>query len=425
MPTTDPDRAEPLATALELLRRLDDEIVQVYVDAGIPDFRSRFTMPLVRLSRLGPLSIKALAAECEVTHSAMSQTVTAMRRAGLVESVADPADGRARLVELTDHAQRIVALGEAEWAATEAVLEELESETPYPMSQVVARPRGRSRAARVHRAAACAPGGRLMRGALIDLRPRRRHRSSRRLWFGTSLSLVGGQLTVFAVMLQVWQLTHSPVWTGSIGLAHAVPTLVLSPLGGALADRVDRRTLVLVTAVGQLAAVVALALQAALGAESVWLVLGLVGVQTSFAALGSPARRTFVPRLLPACWSPAGLALTHISFQAAMLLGPTIAGLVTAAWGLQVCYAVDAATFLAAMYASSGCLRCRPHRTPTSARPRAARSPTACASWSAGPSCAAPSRPTCSPPCSRCRSRCSRWSTRSASAARRAPWDCS
>jgi DNA-binding MarR family transcriptional regulator len=60
-----------------------------------------------------------------------------MRRAGLVDSVPDPADGRARLVELTAKAKRIVALGEAEWAATEAVLEELEAETPYPMSQVV------------------------------------------------------------------------------------------------------------------------------------------------------------------------------------------------------------------------------------------------------------------------------------------------
>jgi DNA-binding MarR family transcriptional regulator len=120
-----------------LLRRLDEEIVQVYVDAGIPDFRSRFTMPLVRLSRLGPMSIKALAAECGVTHSAMSQSVTEMRKAGLVASVPDPADGRAKLIELTEKAHAIVALGEAEWAATEAVLEELESETPYPMSRVV------------------------------------------------------------------------------------------------------------------------------------------------------------------------------------------------------------------------------------------------------------------------------------------------
>ena len=190
-----------------------------------------------------------------------------------------------------------------------------------------------------------------MRGALIDLRPLRRSHEFRRLWWGTSLSQLGGQFTVFAVMLQVWQLTHSPVWTGSIGLAHAVPMVLLSPFGGSLADRVDRRTLVLATSAGQLVTVAALAGQAVLGLESVWLVLGLVAVQTSFGALGSPARRTFVPRLLPPSLVPAGLALTHISFQGAMLLGPSVAGLVTGVWGLQVCYAVDAATFLASMYA--------------------------------------------------------------------------
>lgn len=135
--TTDPTEQSRWRPLWLLLRGIDAEIEQVYVDAGIADFRSRFTMPLVRLSRLGPMSIKALAAECEVSHSAMSQTVTAMKRAGLVESVADPADGRARLVELTRKAHEIVSLGEAEWAATEAVLEELEAETPYPMSQVV------------------------------------------------------------------------------------------------------------------------------------------------------------------------------------------------------------------------------------------------------------------------------------------------
>ena len=137
MPTPDPTEQNRWRPLWQLLRRLDDEIVQVYVDAGIPDFRSRFTMPLVRLSRLGPMGIKALAAECEVTHSAMSQTVSALRRAGLVESIPDPAAGRARLVELTGKAQRLIALGEAEWAATETVLAELEAETPYPMSQVV------------------------------------------------------------------------------------------------------------------------------------------------------------------------------------------------------------------------------------------------------------------------------------------------
>ena len=199
-------------------------------------------------------------------------------------------------------------------------------------------------------------------GALIDLRPVRDNPQFRRLWTGTGLSQLGGQLTVFAVMLQVWQLTHSPVWTGSIGLAHALPMIALSPVGGALADRVERRGLVLVTSTAQMLTVAVLALQAALGVDSVWLVLGLVAVQTSFGALGAPARRTFVPRLLPADQVPGGLALTHVSFQAAMLLGPSVAGLVTATWGLRVCYAVDAATFLASMYGVSRLPALRPVR---------------------------------------------------------------
>ena len=92
------------------------------VDAGLPDFRSRFTMPLVRLARLGPMSITSLASECGVTHSAMSQTVAAMRRAGLVESVPDPADGRARVIELTGEDYRYLVLGvEDPVAASEAL----------------------------------------------------------------------------------------------------------------------------------------------------------------------------------------------------------------------------------------------------------------------------------------------------------------
>jgi DNA-binding MarR family transcriptional regulator len=139
LPVTTPDpldsnRWGPL---FALLRRLDGEIEQVYVEAGFPDFRTRFTKPLVLLARHGSSTIKTLARQCQVTHSAMSQTVTAMRAAGLVDSVADPADGRARLVALTERATAIAALGEAEWAATEAALEELEAETPYAMSRLV------------------------------------------------------------------------------------------------------------------------------------------------------------------------------------------------------------------------------------------------------------------------------------------------
>jgi DNA-binding MarR family transcriptional regulator len=94
-----------------MLGRMDAEIEQVYAEAGFTGVRARFILPLVRLARLGPVSIKALAEECGVTHSAMSQTVAAMRTAGLVESVPDPADGRARLVSVSVAAAPVVALG--------------------------------------------------------------------------------------------------------------------------------------------------------------------------------------------------------------------------------------------------------------------------------------------------------------------------
>jgi MFS family permease len=193
-----------------------------------------------------------------------------------------------------------------------------------------------------------------MRRALIDLAPLRRHPVFRRLWIGTSLSVLGGQLTVFAVLYQVWELTHSPLWTGAIGLAHAIPMITLSFVGGALADSVDRRTLSIATSLAQFATAVALAVQAALGATSPLLVLGLVAVQTSFAALGAPARRTFVARVLPPEMVTAGLALTQISFQGAMLLGPSVAAAIVAGGGLTVVYAVDALTFLASIHGVLG-----------------------------------------------------------------------
>lgn len=189
-----------------------------------------------------------------------------------------------------------------------------------------------------------------MRGALIDLRPLRASQDFRRLWWTSSVSAIGSQFTLFAVLLQVWQLTGSPWWTGAIGLAHGIPVIVVSLLGGALADRVDRRTLILIGSAGQLVTASLLATQAALGVDSVLLVLGLVVVQTSFASVAMPARRTLVPRLLAVGLVPAGLALTHISFQVSMLLGPALAGLVAAGWGLTACYAVDALFFAVAMY---------------------------------------------------------------------------
>lgn len=179
------------------------------------------------------------------------------------------------------------------------------------------------------------------RGAL-DIQPLRTSAEFRGLWIGTSLSAIGAQLAVVAVLYQVWQLTGSAAWVGVIGIAKAVPMIVFGLVGGALADAVDRRRLVLVSTLAQLLAAGGLAAQALGGVGSLWLVLGLVAVQSAAGAAGAPARRSFVPRLLPTEQVPAGVALNHLSFQISMLVGPAAAGLLAAHAGVGVCYLLDA-----------------------------------------------------------------------------------
>lgn len=120
-----------------LLNAMDADIARWYATRGIVGVRPRFSMALIRLHHLGPMTIRALAGEIDVTHSAMSQTVTAMRRDGLVDVVPGDDDARTRVVALTDAGRALVPALEAEWRATEAAIAQLETEIAYPLTQVV------------------------------------------------------------------------------------------------------------------------------------------------------------------------------------------------------------------------------------------------------------------------------------------------
>ncbi|GAA4686634.1 MFS transporter [Pseudonocardia yuanmonensis] len=197
---------------------------------------------------------------------------------------------------------------------------------------------------------------------VLDTRPLRGHAGFRRLWIGSTASAFSGQVAVVAVLAQVWELTASPALVGVVGLATGVPIAVFATLGGTLADALDRRRLVLLTSAA--AAVVAglLALQAAVGVRSWALVLALVAAQTGCTALGSSARRTFVPRLLPRDQVAPALALNHVSFQGAMLVGPALAGVVIAGWGTTAAYALDAAATALSLYGVARLPAMRPDR---------------------------------------------------------------
>ncbi|MDT0270393.1 MFS transporter [Streptomyces sp. DSM 44915] len=185
----------------------------------------------------------------------------------------------------------------------------------------------------------------------LDTRPLRGGHAFRDLWIGGALAALGGQLATVAVLAQVWELTGSPIATGTIGLVTGLAMLLFGLLGGTLADAVDRRALVRATTAGQLLAALGLFGQALAENRNVPLLLALVAVGTGCGALGAPARRTFPVRLLPADQVAAGLALNNLAFQVAMLAGPALAGVIIAGRGLPAAFAGQAVAVAVALLA--------------------------------------------------------------------------
>ena len=115
---------------------IDADIVRIYAEAQITGLKPSYVMELLRLRARGPMTITELARSLQLTHSAESQKVAAMRAAGWVRTTAGP-DARSKKVTLTPKASRVAGRLAAEWRATEAALAEIEAEIPYPLSQSV------------------------------------------------------------------------------------------------------------------------------------------------------------------------------------------------------------------------------------------------------------------------------------------------
>lgn len=118
-----------------LLRGIDNDIGRIYEEREVAGITPRHVMPLVRLAHRGPMTITELASVLGVTHSAASQTVSVLSRAGYVRSKPG-ADARTRTIALTARGRALIPLLEAEWRATEAAIAEIETEMPYPLSRV-------------------------------------------------------------------------------------------------------------------------------------------------------------------------------------------------------------------------------------------------------------------------------------------------
>jgi MFS family permease len=190
-----------------------------------------------------------------------------------------------------------------------------------------------------------------VRGALADTRPLRTP-AYRRLWSAGIVTVVGAQLTVVAVPTQIYQLTGSSAYVGLTGLFGLVPLVLFGLWGGAIADAVDRRVLLLLTGSGIAASSLILWVAAATGVGGVWLVLSLFAVQSAFLAVNQPTRSAVIPRLLPAEQLPAANALNMTVVQAGAVAGPLLAGVLIPVVGLSTLYLFDAVALLATLWAT-------------------------------------------------------------------------
>ncbi|MFD7655795.1 MFS transporter [Actinosynnema sp. NPDC059797] len=173
----------------------------------------------------------------------------------------------------------------------------------------------------------------------------------RRLWLTTVVTAIGSQLTAVAVPKQVYDLTGSSAWVGVSAGAALVPLLVFGLYGGAIADVVDRRKLLVVTNTGIAVTSVLLWLQAALGVESVWVVIALLCLQQVFFAVNAPARTASVARLVPAGQLAAASALSSTVMTFGGVFGPMLAGAAMPLVGLPTLYLVDAVALTATIWA--------------------------------------------------------------------------
>lgn len=183
-----------------------------------------------------------------------------------------------------------------------------------------------------------------------------RNRDFNLYWAGVVFSQIGTRGTVAANLYQVYLLSGSLWQTGLVGGAQALALLVLSPLGGAYADRMDRRRLLQGAQALALVVAAVLAVLTLSGCAESWHVLVSVLLTTAAATFDQPARQALIPAMVPRAQLPQAFALLNPSREVAVLVGPALAGILIAVGGPGLMYTVDAVTY-AALIVVLGLLR--------------------------------------------------------------------
>ena len=180
----------------------------------------------------------------------------------------------------------------------------------------------------------------------IDLSPVRGSPAFRWFWLGQGAKDLGSGVVQVALPYQIYQLTGSTLAVAAISFVELVPLVTLTLLGGALADAIDRRRLLIWTQIGMAVTGVGLVVNAAIAEPRVWACFVLAFFSASFFCLGVGGMRSITPRLVPGDQLSAAIVLESISSSFASVAGPAFGGVLIGTVGLTTTYAFDLVTFV-------------------------------------------------------------------------------
>ncbi|MDJ1479530.1 MFS transporter [Cytophagaceae bacterium YF14B1] len=186
---------------------------------------------------------------------------------------------------------------------------------------------------------------------LLDITPLRRFRDYRLLFFGQLISFFGSMMTFVVVPVQMFQLTHSNLYVGLLGVSEFIPMFLLAFVGGALADAVDRRKMLRITEIGQTITIGILLANSLLPNPQIWILFLVVAIQAGLAGLQRPSFEALIPRIVPPEYMTAVSALNSLRFNIGAIISPIVGGLIASQFSASWAYAIDLVTFMASLLA--------------------------------------------------------------------------
>ena len=188
-----------------------------------------------------------------------------------------------------------------------------------------------------------------MRAIRIDLTPLRRSPAFRTFFAGGLITSLGSMVTYVAIPFQIAELTGSFVAVGLIGLAELVPLVVFGLYGGSLADRVDRRIMVIAGELASGIVAVVLMINALMPEPQIIVIYIAAMAFATVDGLQRPSLDAMLPRVVDHADLSAAGALNSLRMSSAAIAGPAVAGLLLAAWGPAAAYTLDAVSFAVAV----------------------------------------------------------------------------